>query len=115
MIVKRASFLKENISPIRESGQLRFVNRNVQEEVMPGFDIYYAYGHTESMMLPMLKYKGRTIVFMADLLPSVGHLPLPYVMAYDMFPLKTLIEKRVFLEEALAGNYVLFLEHDPGK
>ena len=64
-------------------------------------------------MLPQIKYKGRTVVFMADLLPSAGHLPIPYVMAYDMFPLTSLREKKAFLEEALAGDYVLFFEHDP--
>jgi hypothetical protein len=70
-------------------------------------------GHTQAMMLPKIKYKGRTIVFMADLLPSVAHLPLPYVMAYDMFPLTSLEEKKSFLEEAVDNNYVLFFEHDP--
>ena len=71
------------------------------------------FGHTDAMMLPQLNYKGRTIVFMADLLPSAAHIPLPYVMAYDMFPLTTLNEKKNFLEEALQNNYVLFFEHDP--
>ena len=78
-----------------------------------GFQIRFVHGHTRAMMLPQLKYKGRTIVFMADLLPSVGHLPIPYVMAYDMFPLISLREKKSFLEEALAGDYILFFEHDP--
>ena len=80
---------------------------------MPGFNIRLAGGHTAAMMLPQLSYKGRTIVYMADLLPSVGHLPIPYVMAYDMFPLTTLKEKKGFLEEALKGEYILYLEHDP--
>jgi hypothetical protein len=65
------------------------------------------------MMLPQVRYKDKTIVFMADLLPSQGHIPLPYVMAYDMFPLTTLQEKKAFLQEALTGDYVLFFEHDP--
>ena len=78
-----------------------------------GFSIRFVNGHTSAMMLPQLTYKGRTIVFMADLLPSAGHLPIPYVMAYDMFPLTSLREKKMFLEEALAGDYILFFEHDP--
>src|SRR6202008_2264810 len=78
-----------------------------------GFNVRFAYGHTQAMMLPQIQYKGRTIVFMADLLPSAAHLPLPYVMAYDMFPLTSLREKKSFLEEALDGDYILFFEHDP--
>jgi len=70
-------------------------------------------GHTEAMMLPQIKYKDKTIVFMADLLPSVYHIPLPYIMGYDMFPLTTLFEKKSFLNEAVANNYILFFEHDP--
>jgi hypothetical protein len=73
----------------------------------------FAYGHTEAMMLPTIRYKGRTIVYMADLLPSTAHLPLPYVMSYDMFPMKTLTEKKTFLQEAVENDYILFLEHDP--
>ena len=78
-----------------------------------GFRVRFVNGHTNAMMLPQLTYKGRTVVFMADLLPSAGHLPIPYVMAYDMFPLTSLKEKKAFLEEALAGDYILFFEHDP--
>lgn len=108
---EKASFLKENILPIQESGQLHFVDQHPNN-----FDdlikIRYAYGHTDAMMLPQTDYKGRTLVFMADLLPSTGHIPLPYVMAYDMFPLKTLEEKAAFLTEAADNNYVLILEHD---
>jgi len=112
---EKASFLKENILPIQESGQLKFIEPigNKRSGIIDGFDIYYAYGHTDAMMLPMIQYKGKTIVFMADLLPSIGHLPLPYVMAYDMFPLQTLEEKKSFLSEALANQYILFFEHDP--
>jgi hypothetical protein len=78
-----------------------------------GFTVRFVNGHTRAMMLPQMTYKGRTIVFMADLLPSAGHLPIPYVMAYDMFPLTSLNEKKAFLEEALAGDYILLFEHDP--
>jgi glyoxylase-like metal-dependent hydrolase (beta-lactamase superfamily II) len=110
---EKASFLKENILPIQESGQLKFVADQENIEWQKNINISFAYGHTDAMMLPKISYKGRTIVYMADLLPSVGHLPLPYVMAYDMFPLKTLTEKQAFLEEAVNNNYILYLEHDP--
>jgi len=110
---EKASFLKENILPIQESGQLQFVEEKENTNWRKDIEISFAYGHTDAMMLPKINYKGRTIVYMADLLPSVGHLPLPYVMAYDMFPLKTLQEKQAFLEEAVANNYILYLEHDP--
>jgi glyoxylase-like metal-dependent hydrolase (beta-lactamase superfamily II) len=110
---EKASFLKENILPIAESGQLKFIQEQENIEWRSNINISFAYGHTDAMMLPKINYKGRTIVYMADLLPSVGHLPLPYVMAYDMFPLKTLTEKQAFLEEAVEKNYILYLEHDP--
>ncbi|MGN7988636.1 MBL fold metallo-hydrolase [Pedobacter sp. 22226] len=110
---EKASFLKENILPIQESGQLKFIKEQENIEWQKNINISFAYGHTDAMMLPKINYKGKTIVYMADLLPSVGHLPLPYVMAYDMFPLKTLTEKQAFLEEAVNNNYVLYLEHDP--
>ncbi len=110
---EKASFLKENILPIRQSGQLNFVVEKENIEWQKNINITFAYGHTDAMMLPKINYKGKTIVYMADLLPSVGHLPLPYVMAYDMFPLKTLTEKQAFLEEAVENKYILFLEHDP--
>lgn len=110
---EKASFLKENILPIHESGQLKFVDEVENIEWQKDINISFAYGHTDAMMLPKIKYKGKTLVYMADLLPSVGHLPLPYVMAYDMFPLKTLTEKQAFLEEAVNNGYVLYLEHDP--
>jgi glyoxylase-like metal-dependent hydrolase (beta-lactamase superfamily II) len=136
---EKASFLKENILPIQESGQLRFVSvdrlpdgsggmpvgggagaggsgsglATVHDAIIPGLSLRLVNGHTDAMMLPQLKYKGRTLIFMADLLPSIGHIPLPYVMAYDMFPLTTLQEKKAFFEEAIAGDYVLFFEHDP--
>jgi hypothetical protein len=80
--------------------------------LVEGLSFQYAYGHTESMLLPTIHYKGNTLVFMADLLPSIGHIPLPYVMAYDMFPMQTLKEKKMFLETAASNNYILMLEHD---
>ncbi len=109
---EKASFLKDNILPIQESGQLKFIDSTEGIGFSEGFNVRFAYGHTDAMMLPQLNYKGQTIIYAADLLPSVGHLPLPYVMAYDMFPLQTLKEKAAFLEEAAAKNYILYLEHD---
>ena len=108
---EKASFLKENIWPIKESGQLKFTTEGT--ELYPGFKIIYVNGHTDAMMLPQLNYKGKTIVFMADLMPSVAHLPLPFVMGYDTRPLITMQEKATFLENAINGNFVLFFEHDP--
>ena len=110
---EKASFLKENILPIQESGQLKFVGTEKDIEFAPDFNLRFAFGHTDAMMLPKLNYKGRTIIYAADLLPSTGHIPLPYVMAYDMFPLQTLKEKKEFLDEAAANDYVIYLEHDP--
>lgn len=115
---EKASFLKENILPIQQSGQLRFIDVAEQgttsaTQILEGLEVYFAFGHTDAMMLPMIKYKEKTIAYMADLLPAVAHLPLPYVMAYDMFPLTTLHEKRSFLNEAAAKDYILFFEHDP--
>lgn len=110
---EKASFLKENILPLQESGQLEFLSTEPDSSYCKDIKIRYAFGHTDAMMLPQISYKGQTIVYMADLLPSVGHIPLPYVMAYDMFPLKTLDEKKDFLNEAASNNYILFLEHDP--
>lgn len=111
---EKASFLSENILPIQESGQLKFIERtgDFTKNVFPGIDMLFVDGHTESMMIPHLYYKGRTVVFMADLLPSVGHIPLPYVMGYDTRPLQTLVEKERFLQHAVEHQYVLFLEHD---
>ncbi len=111
---EKASFLKENILPIQESGQLMFVNRvgDYTENVFDNINMHFADGHTESMMCPEILYKGKKIVFMADLLPSVGHLPLPYVMGYDTRPLLTLTEKEKFLNRAADEELILFLEHD---
>lgn len=112
---EKASFLKENILPMEESGQLKFTslseNRLLKNSEL-GFDIFFADGHTEKQMIPLIKYKDKTIAFMADLLPTVGHLPLPFVMGYDTRPLLTLDEKELFLNMAADENYYLFLEHD---
>lgn len=111
---EKASFLKENILPIQESGQLKFIKNegSLTKNVFNNIDILFVDGHTENMMIPHIKYQGKTLVFMADLLPSVGHLPLPYVMGYDTRPLTTLKEKGAFLSFAEKNDYVLFLEHD---
>jgi glyoxylase-like metal-dependent hydrolase (beta-lactamase superfamily II) len=109
---EKASFLKENLMPLKESGQLGFLDLE-KKDLFEGFSFMTADGHTDKQMLPKIQYKGRTVVFVADLLASVGHIPLPYVMGYDTRPLLTLEEKRVFLEEAAKNEYVLFLEHDP--
>jgi glyoxylase-like metal-dependent hydrolase (beta-lactamase superfamily II) len=109
---EKASFLKENILPMKESGQLEFIDQH-GESPFNQFNIFFASGHTDKMMIPMIRYKGKTVCYMADLLPSVGHLPLPYVMGYDTRPLITLEEKERFLKEAADYGYVLFLEHDP--
>lgn len=124
---EKASFLTENILPIKESGQLKFIKR--PQGVGKGWTVYppgtllidfnenitvrFVDGHTDSMMVPEIKYENKTVVFMADLLPSAGHIPIPYVMAYDMYPLTTLGEKRNFLNTALKNDYILFFEHDP--
>ena len=107
---EKASFLKENILPIKESGQLKFTHEGA--ELYPNFSISYANGHTDGMMIPHIKYKDKTLVYMADLLPSVAHIPLPYVMGYDTRPLITMEEKALFLQKAAAHNYTLFFEHD---
>jgi glyoxylase-like metal-dependent hydrolase (beta-lactamase superfamily II) len=109
---EKASFLKENILPIQQSGQLQLINSLDGVQFTENFHIRLVYGHTDAMMLPLINYKDRNILYMADLLPSVGHLPLPYVMAYDMFPLKTLTEKKLFLTEAVEKDYILYFEHD---
>ncbi len=120
---EKASFLKENILPIQESRQLKMLNlkdniaenEDCLEEYRFSNNISFilANGHTDAMMLPKINYNGRTIVFMADLLPSVAHIPIPYVMAYDVFPLTAMQEKKRFLQAAAENNYVLFFEHDP--
>ncbi|MBR9998504.1 MAG: MBL fold metallo-hydrolase [Cyclobacteriaceae bacterium] len=109
---EKASFLPENIQPIGESGHLHFVDIK-KPSPFPSFDIMYADGHTDKQMLPMIHYKGRRIIFAADLLPSAGHVPLPYLMSYDTRPLITLMEKEMFLHEAVEKKYIIFFEHDP--
>ncbi|MGS2762528.1 MBL fold metallo-hydrolase [Sinomicrobium sp. M5D2P9] len=114
---EKASFLKENILPLEESGQLSFVPvpekdyRYLKNSAL-GFDILYVDGHTDKQMIPVIRYKGKTLVFMADLLPTAGHIPLPYVMGYDTRPLLTLNEKADFLDRAASEEFYLFLEHD---
>jgi len=108
---EKASFLEENILPLQEHGVLKYLDL-ATKSLFPGFDFLTMDGHTDKQMLPKIQFKGHTLVFMADLLPSVGHIPLPYVMGYDTRPLLTLQEKQLFLEEAALNNYVLFLEHD---
>ena len=122
---EKASFLKENIIPIQESGRLKFVEgvkdgvnsqgevQHVPSTIIPELSFYIVNGHTNAMMMPAIEYKGKTVVYVADLLPSVGHIPIPYVMAYDMFPLITLLEKKTFLKEAADNDFILFFEHDP--
>ncbi len=117
---EKASFLKENILPIKESGQLKFVvpgerkfHQLPSSSFLENISIRFVDGHTESMMLPQITYKDKTIVYMADLLPAAAHIPIPYVMAYDTRPLLTMNEKKLFLEEAAEKDFVLFFEHDP--
>ena len=112
---EKASFLKENILPMEESGQLKFTslpNVDILKNSELGFDIFFANGHTDKQMIPIIQYKEKTICFMADLLPTAGHLPIPFVMGYDTRPLLTLDEKERFLNLAADNNYYLFLEHD---
>ncbi|MGI8582217.1 MAG: MBL fold metallo-hydrolase [Chitinophagaceae bacterium] len=111
---ERASFLKENILPIEQSGKLRLIEVKDGVAFTENIKIRFVDGHTEAMMLPQINYKEKTLVFMADLLPSVAHIPIPYVMAYDTKPLQTLHEKKSFLTEAQQNDYILFFEHDPG-
>ncbi len=112
---EKASFLNENILPMEESGKLKFTSipkSNILKKSELNFDIFFADGHTDKQMIPLINYKGKTIAFMADLLPTVGHIPIPFVMGYDTRPLLTLDEKEVFLNLAADNNYYLFLEHD---
>lgn len=109
---EKASFLRENIEPMEELGHLKMVDLS-SKTLFPGFDFITVDGHTDKQMLPKIQYKGKTLVFVADLLPSVGHIPIPYVMGYDTRPLLTMDEKAKFLEEAAREEYILFFEHDP--
>jgi len=107
---ERASFLKENFQPLQEWGMLKFLDEG--DELMPGFTVRLAHGHTEAMMLPEIKYNDKTLVYVTDLMPSSAHVGLPYVMAYDVRPLVTMDEKKSFLDEAVVNDFVLFFEHD---
>jgi glyoxylase-like metal-dependent hydrolase (beta-lactamase superfamily II) len=107
---EKASFLKENILPIQESGQLKFVDKDTYDLPFEYIDVY---GHTEAMILPVVEYKGTKVIYLADLIPSYGHIPIPYVMAYDVRPLETMKEKEQILEKAFQENWLLFFEHDP--
>lgn len=107
---EKASFLKENILPILETGKLNLIEGEM--ELFPGISIKIFNGHTEGQVIPFIRYQDRTVVYMADLLPSVAHIPLPYVMSYDTRPLITLAEKEAFLAEAAEKGYILFFEHD---
>lgn len=109
---EKASFLKENILPIQESGQLKFVE-DLADSFGNEISIRYANGHTEAMMLPQIQYNGKTVLYMADLLPSVGHIPIPYVMGYDVRPLVTMEERNAYWNEIVDNEYILFFEHDP--
>ena len=113
---EKASFLQENLNPIKESGQLNFITEkkegfNFYEEL--GFEILFVNGHTEKQMIPKIDYKNQELVFAADLIPTVGHIPIPYLMGYDVRPLVTMKEKKLFLEAAVKNNWLLFMEHDP--
>ncbi len=108
---EKASFLKENILPIKDSGQLKFAEEG--QEIATGFKAMYANGHTEAMMIPHIQCNGRTVAFVADLIPSTAHIPIPFVMGYDSRPLVTMVEKEAFLQKAVDNDYVLFFEHDP--
>lgn len=112
---EKASFLSENILPMQESGQLRFIQKPEGDFLSTselGFGIFFVDGHTEKQMIPHIQYQGKTIVFCADLLPTAGHIPIPYVMGYDTRPLLTMPEKTKFMNAAANDNYYLFLEHD---
>ena len=110
LLGSRASFLKDNIVPIQESGQLNFIKKD--KSFINYIDVLFVDGHTEAQMIPHIKYKDKTIIFAADLLPSTGHIPLAYVMGYDVQPLTTLDEKGNFLLAAANNNHIIFLQHD---
>lgn len=113
---EKASFLDENLLPIKESGQLNFIKNPSNKFVFNdelGIDIMCVDGHTEKQMIPKVKYKGKDLVYAADLIPTAGHIPIPYIMGYDVRPLLTMKEKSLFLEDAFEKGYCLFMEHDP--
>jgi glyoxylase-like metal-dependent hydrolase (beta-lactamase superfamily II) len=107
---EKPSFLKENILPMQESGRLKLIDE--EGELFPNFGIKIFNGHTRGQIIPHIKVNRKTVVFMGDLLPSAAHLPLPYIMAYDIDPLLTLEEKKQFFAQAIENDYILFFEHD---
>ena len=112
---EKASFLTENLEPIESSGQLKFLEKigsgfNYYNEI--GFELLFVDGHTEKQMIPKITWKGHDLVFTADLIPTIGHIPLPYIMGYDIRPLTTMKEKAVFLNEVVKNKYLLFFQHD---
>lgn len=109
---EKASFLKENLEPLQQSGRLKFMEVQDGIEFSDNIKLYFVSGHTKAMMLPLIEYKGRKIFYVADLVPTTGHLPIAYVAAYDMFPLQAMAEKKILLQQALEDDYVLYLEHD---
>lgn len=111
---EKASFLKENILPLQEKGVLKFIesNKNGRASFSDKIDLLFVHGHTRSMMLPIIQYKNQILAYMADLIPTAAHIPLPYIMGYDMFPMTTLEEKEKYLNEAVDKNHLLFFEHD---
>jgi|TARA_B110000914_G_scaffold132444_1_gene115759 glyoxylase-like metal-dependent hydrolase (beta-lactamase superfamily II) len=112
---ERASFLEENLLPVSSSGRLKFVSSHsngFEHKESLGFEVLFVDGHTEKQMIPKISYKGKALVFAADLIPTVGHIPVPYVMGYDTRPLLSMGEKERFLKEAADNNYYLFMEHD---
>ncbi len=111
---EKASFLSENLLPLQESGQLHFldINDRFVQETPFGFQMVLVDGHTEKQMLPLIEYNGERLLYAADLIPTVGHLPVAYVMGYDVRPLITLKEKKEVLDLAIQNNWLLFFEHD---
>jgi glyoxylase-like metal-dependent hydrolase (beta-lactamase superfamily II) len=109
---ERASFLKENIEPLEQSRQLQFLDVQNGLQFSPNIKVYFVNGHTRGMMLPLISYKGKQVFFVADLVPTAGHLPIAYVASYDMFPLDAMNEKKMYLQQALDEDYILFFEHD---
>ena len=106
----RGSFLKENYQPLEQAGMMHWLEDG--EELIPGLEVKCFHGHTESMLIPHIKHKGKTLVFMADMQPSLAHLPISWVMAYDLRPLTTISERTEFLKDAVDKDYVLMFEHD---
>lgn len=109
---EKATFFKENIMPIQDAGQLFFIDK-VNEHPFKNIKVLTADGHTEKMLMPIVSYKGKDVIFMADTIPSLSHIPIPYVMGYDIRPLQTMDEKSFLLNQALENDWLLFFDHDP--